>query len=117
MKTSKVYFRIPRVIEVTSTLNTNVDRKEYQEWYCIEYPAFNTMSDMELGVVRAKSMLGLHKAANRIFYIESTPARRYYTIKTDGLYEYPSPRDLRDMKSYTPEALASFLDIKPLETL
>lgn len=117
MKTSKVYFRIPNSMTITSTVEPEAKQYTYQNWYCIEYPAFNTMQDMELGVLRAKSMLGLHKAASRIFYIDSAPTRRYISIKTDGLYEFPSPSELREMKSYTPEDLASFLDIKPLETL
>lgn len=110
MKTQRVFLRI-------SKANCSLSKTKHAEWYCIEYPAFNTMTDVELGVLRAKSMLALHKAADRVFYIDSAPRRTYMDIKTDGLFEYPTPTKLRDMKGYTPEDLASFLDIKPLETL
>lgn len=118
MKTQKVYMRIASVISVTvderpgcgsiTTRNT---------WYCIEYPPFTSLTDLELGVLRAKSMLALHQASNRVFYIEPHPSRRYISIKTDGVFEFPEPRELTSMTSYTPEDLCSFLKLTPLETL
>ena len=75
-----------------------------QQWFCISYPPFTSVKDVELGVRRAKAMLMLHGMASRVFYIEG-PSRTYNNIKSDGVLEYPEPRRLRDLFEHTPEYL------------
>ena len=83
-------------------------------WYCIEYPPFD-LTHLEVGVLRARSMLALYRASDRVFYIGPAPSRPYIDIKTDGIYEYPSPTSLKELTGHKPEDLASFLEIEPCD--
>lgn len=107
MKAQRVYMRIANK-PTTEMLLGGAEIKH--TWYCIEYPPFGELTDLELGVWRAESMLALHRAASRVFYVASPATKGAYTcIKTDGLFEYPSPNEMRNMKGYTPEYLSNLL--------
>lgn len=93
-------------------------------WYCMEYPPFDGTAQVhkpEQMIVRAQAMLGLHEAAERVFYIQprhsSGCAVDYIVIKTDGVYEFPEPDKLYNMTGYLPEDLCNFLNVIPKETL
>lgn len=75
-----------------------------KQWYCIGYPPFTSLQDVELGVRRAQAMLMLHGMSSRVFYIEG-PKREYNNIKSDGVFEYPAPQRLKDLYEHTPEYL------------
>lgn len=108
MKSQRVFMRISNS---PSPEARDAGAEIKHTWYCIEYPPFNTLHDPSLGVWRAQAMLALHHAATRVFYIGSPAAKGYVNIKTDGVYEYPEPSELRDLKGYNPEFLATMLDI------